>query len=305
LSAREAFNGSHGRPIRAAWLSRYDPVLTATFCDATSALREMDLLVVQQLFLTETARLAHVVLPLVAFGEEQISFTSTDRRIQLARQVIAPPPGPMPGWQQLTRMACELGADWNYASAADVMDEIAEVVPFYSGASHDNLGREYGRQWPCTKDRPLGTGTLFAESLEHRPFRFLPVPLPPGATEASPEFPLALVFGFSLYYWHQNVLVKHSETLRREYNILLLDYPEGFVEINTADAAQAGVRDGQRIRISSPQGAAVTAARVTSEVRAGTVFIPFFVREVARQLLGPRGVSAEPGQPAHVRIEKA
>lgn len=306
LDAHEACDRHHPRRVRAAWLCRYDPVLTATFSDAAAALRELDLLVVQHLFLTDTAKLAHVVLPLVAFGEEQVSFTSTDRRIQLVARAIEPPPGPLPAWEQLTRMADALGVPWGYQSAAEVMDEIGALVPEYGGASHENLGREYGRQWPCTRDQPLGTRWLYAEAATSRPFRMVPVPRPSVEPFTSAEYPLALVFGYSLYYWHQNVLVKHSETLRREYRILLLDFPEGFVEINPADAARVGVKDGQRLRLASPHGAAVSAARVTSEVREGTVFVPFFVREVARELLGPLAEgNGSVDRPASVRIEKA
>jgi len=109
------------------------------------------------------------------------------------------------------------------------------------------------------------------------------------ATMSPAEFPFTLVFGFSLYYWHQNVLIQHSETLKREYRILLLDYPDGFVEINTADAQRLGLRDGERIRLRSAEGVATTAARLTPEVRSGTIFVPFFVREVQAQLLGGAG----------------
>jgi predicted molibdopterin-dependent oxidoreductase YjgC len=296
----------NGPSVRAAWLCRYDPVLTATFCDAASRLRQLDLVVVQHLFLTDTARLADVVLPLVAFGEERVTFTSTDRRIQLADQAIEPPDGPLPAWKQLTLMAQALGARWDYRSSADVMDEIAQVVPAYSGAHHENLAREYGRPWPCTKDRPLGTRFLFSDTPAAPRFRLIPIARPPLDAPLDGDYPLALVFGSSHYYWHQNILVKHSETLRREYRILLLDYPEGFVEINPADASRLQVRDGRRIRVASPQGSAVTVARVTNEVREGTVFVPFFVREVARELLGPLADGAgSVDRPACVRIEPA
>jgi predicted molibdopterin-dependent oxidoreductase YjgC len=170
------------------------------------------------------------------------------------------------------------------------MDEIGKAVPFYSGASHENLTRDYGRQWPCTKDRSFGTGYFtrfaFCDEAPERKLKFVPVTRAPIAAEADKEFPLTLVFGHSLYYWHQNILIKHSETLKREYRILLLDYPEGFVEINTDDARQLEVRDGQRIRLRASTGSAVSTARVTHEVRSGTIYVPYFVREVERQILG-------------------
>ena len=277
--------------MRAVWLCRYDPVSTAFLSDAAEVLQQCDLVVVQHLFLTETAKYAHVVLPTTAYGEERVTFTSTERRIQLAEQVIDPPPGVAPAWQQLVRLARAMGADWHYESAAEVMDEIARLVPFYSGVSYDNLARDYGRQWPCTKDRPLGTQVLFAGDAEPR-FKFVPISRHPRAPITDKDHPLTLVFGHSLYYWTQNVLMRHSETLKREYRILLLDYPDGFVEINQEDAKRLGIRDGEKIRLRAASGSAITAARITPEVRSGTLFVPFFVRQVQQQIRGSNGIGS-------------
>ena len=301
LGAGALFASGRRAPLKALWLGRYDPVSTAFFGDAAEALRRCELVVAQHLFLTDSAGLADVVLPTTAFGEERVTFTSTERRIQIAERVIDPPEGPMPAWEQLVRLARALGAGWNYQSAADVMREIGEVVPFYSGASHDNLARDYGRQWPCTADRPLGTSFLFAEAGTDRPFRFVPVIRPPK-TDGNPDgFPLTLVFGHSLYYWHQNVLIRHSETLKREYRLLLLDYPDGFVEINSDDAKRLGIRDGAKIRLTTAGGSLSSTARVTPEVRGGTAFVPYFVRQLKRELVGANG---EGGSLVPVRVEK-
>jgi len=302
--AKAVLSGPHADKTRALWLCRFDPISTAFFGDAAQRLGELDLVVVQHLFMTGTAQQAHVVLPVTAFGEERVSFTSTERRIQIAERVIDPPSGPLPAWQQLTLLAQRMGASWGYRSAGEVMAEIGEAVPFYSGASHENLAREYGRQWPCTKDKPLGSRFLFDDGIPPgRPFRFAPIPRPHPPPQ-EPAYPFRLVFGHSLYYWHQNILVKHSETLKREYRILLLDYPEGFVELNTEDARQLGVRDGQKIRLRASTGSAVSTARVTDEVRSGTICVPYFVREVERQILG----AGENGQllvPVQVEREAA
>ena len=305
-SARKVWENRNNGKVRGVWLCRYDPVTTASFCDVPAVLKEMDLVVVQHLFTTASAQYAHVILPLVAFGEEQITFTSTERRIQLAEKVIEPPEGPMPAWQQFIRVARALGANWDYSSAAEVMDEIGQVVPFYSGASYDNLARDYGRQWPCTKDKPLGTRFLFEEGIQGKPFKFVPVSRPNIPRYAPEEFPMAMIFGHALYYWHQNVLVQHSETLKRELRVLLLDYPEGFVEINDDDARGFGIRDGDKIRVRGSSGTAVTTARVTREVRSGTIFVPFFVHAVEKQLLGAvLPDMGNLGKPVFVKVEKA
>lgn len=284
LDARAMLSAVGSERLKALWLCRCDPVSTAFFGDPGTALQGMELVVVQHLFMTGTCRHAHVILPTMAFGEERVTFTSAERRVQLAERAVDAQTGPVATWEQLARLARKLGAQWHYRNSAEVMDEIARVVPFYGGIHYSNLESDFGRQWPCTKDHPLGTPRLFTNG--NHGLRFAPVPkatvLPPPA-----NFPLVLIFGQSLYYWNQSVLVQHSETLRREHRILLLDYPNGFVEINPDDAKALGLRDGIKVRILAPDGAlASSVARVTDEVRKGTVCVPYFVRDVERQILG-------------------
>ena len=289
LSSRAILANRGQGKVKAVWLDRSDPVNTSLLGDVASQLQRLDLVVVQHLFMTDTAQCAHVVLPTTAYSEEEVSFTSTDRRIQLAARALDPVPGLTPAWEQIVRMAQLMGADWRYRSAREVMEEIGEVVPFYSGASYENLAREYGRQWPCTKDHPLGTQFLFKNNGGDRPFKFVAVPKPAQPEPQPEEFPLTLVLGSSLFYWNQNVLVRHSETLKREYRILALDYPDGFVELNTDDAQQLDIRDGQKIRLHAAAAFAVATARVTPEVRSGTIFVPYFMNEVEKQILGAHG----------------
>jgi predicted molibdopterin-dependent oxidoreductase YjgC len=311
VPARPGLNGhamldaaAEGR-LKALWLGRHTPGVTATLRDANEALSKLELVVQQHLFLTETSRHAHVVLPVVAFGEERVTFTSTERRIQIAEKVAEPPEGTLPAWEQIARFAVRMGARWSCASSAEVMDEIGRANPHYEGASYDNLARDYGRQWPCTHDRPLGTPLLFADG-ESRAFRFSLPERPEGTPDLPKDYPLILLFGYSLYYWNKNVLVQHSETLKREYQILLLDYPEGFVEINPQDATSLGLRDGAPLRIVSPVGSVSSFARVTEEIRPGVVCVPFFLSDFVRRLRGPSGEA--PGfrtPPTCVRVEKA
>lgn len=301
LSAAAVFSAPGPTPIRALWLTRYDPVGTATAPGTARALEACELVVVQHVFRTETARHAHLILPTTAFGEEEVTFTSTERRVQLAAQAVAPPPGVAPAWMQLAQVANALGARWSYPTAARVMDEIAELVPFYSGLSHAALSRDHGRQWPCTPERPGGTRTLHEACGREGPFLLTPPPARPAGPPDDRDYPLTLVFGHSDHYWNQNVLVQHSETLRREHRFLLLDHPDGFVELNPEDARGLGVREGERVRVVSAEGAAVTDARITPEVRRGAVFAPFFASQV--QTLVHR---SDPEAPAllPVRIEK-
>jgi len=277
--------------IKAVWLCRYDPVSSAFYGNAAAALDECELVVAQHIFMTESASHAHVILPTTAYGEERVTFTNTERRIQIAEKVVEATSGVTPAWQQLAAVANALGAKWNYASSACVMDEIGKAVPFYSGASHDNLSRDFGRQWPCTKDRPFGTGHFtrfaFCDEAPERNFKFVPITRQPQAA-ADSSYPFTLVFGHALYYWHQNVLIRHSETLKREYHMLLLDYPDGFVELNPDDAKALSIRDGEKIKLRAASGAVKIAARVTPEVRSGTVYVPHYVGQVQQQIFASK-----------------
>jgi len=301
LSAREVLGGLGNGAIRALWLCRYDPASTAFFGDAAWALEQCELVVVQHLFMTETAKYADVVLPTTAFGEETVTFTSTDRRIQVAEKVIDGPGETEPAWRHIVRVAQAMGANWSNETPESVMDEIGRAVPFYEAASYDNLRRDYGVPWPCTRQRPVGTPRLFDDESDQGKFRLLPVARPALRPHAD-QFPITLVFGNSHYYWHQNVLIRHSETLKREHRILLLDYPEGFVEINEEDARRLSVRDGETIRLCARAGCVNVAARVTSEVRPGAAYVPFFVKSVQQEIHGNHEMASPY---VDVRIEKA
>jgi predicted molibdopterin-dependent oxidoreductase YjgC len=297
--------GTRGN-LKAIWLDRHNPVVSATQCDASVALQKMEFVVLQNLFMTPTAQYAHVILPTAAYGEETVTFTSLERRIQLAQKAVEPPSGLTSAWCQVVEIAGRLGVEWRYDTSSDVMNEIGRIVPFYEGANYENLAQHYGRQWPCTHDRPLGTPYLFADQSGVRQFSFVPINQLPPATRTTAEFPFVLMFGRSLYYWHQNTMVQHSETLKREYGILLLDYPEGFVDINPEDAEALKIRDGMKIRLISGVGSATTYARVTNEIRQGTIYVPFFLQDIAKQILGPAGTEYRAGsRTIYVKVEKA
>lgn len=198
-------------------------------------------------------------------------------------------------------MAQRMGAKWSYATASEVLQEIALAIPEYSAVTPENISREYGRQWPCTTDNPLGTSILHTQPGQS--FNFALVHPPMDKDIALAEYPFTLSFGHSLYYWHQNTLVRHSETLKREYGILLLDYPDGFVEINDTDAKNLGIRDAQAIKLISSDGMVSSFARVTNEVRHGTVYVPFFLQDMLKSL--SKETSTKRGTHVHVRIEKA
>jgi predicted molibdopterin-dependent oxidoreductase YjgC len=292
--------------LKALWLDRHNPVVSTTYCDASMALQKMEFVVLQNLFMTPTGQYAHIILPTVAYGEETVTFTSLERRIQLAQKAVEPPTGLTSAWCQVMEVANHLGSKWQYKTSSNVMEEIGRVIPFYEGASYENLASHYGRQWPCTYERPLGTPYLFIDQKEKRMFSFAPIRQLSPVSRSTTAFPFVLVFGLSLYYWHQNTMVQHSETLKREYGILLLDYPNGFAEINPEDAGALKIRDGMKIRLISDTGSATTYARVTDEIRAGTIYVPYYMEDVARQIFRSARTEYRAGsRTVYVRVEKA
>lgn len=301
LDAAEMF--AQPTKLKAIWLDRHNPVVSAAYRDAGEVLKSMEFVVLQNLFMTKTAGIAHVILPVAAYCEEDVTFTSTERRIQRAVKVIDPPAGLSSAWQQAMAVANRLGASWTYANSGDVLDEIASIIPEYGAVSAENLTRDYGRQWPCTHEHPTGTSMLFAGTSPSKKFFFANLRFAVPSEIVDKEYPFVLSFGHSLYYWHQNTLIRHSGTLKREYGILLLDYPDGFVEINSEDAKELNIRDGQKIKLVSPDGAAQTCARITGEVRRRTVFVPYFLQDVMKSINGDRAERLTKNM--HVKIEKA
>jgi len=188
------------------------------------------------------------------------------------------------------------------------MQEIAALTPIYGGISYERLESGWGLQWPCyTSDHP-GTPFLYGEGFPRgkaylAPVDYLPPDEPPNA-----EYPFTMAVGRSYFYWNTSAMTKASATLKREYSAILLDYPKGFAEINPEDARQLGIRDGNPIRITSPRGQMQIQAMVTEAVAPKMVFVPFYLREQASQLLTVSTLDTEARMPAFkvcgVKVER-
>ncbi len=250
------------------------------------ALRNLDFLVVQDIFFNETAQLAHVILPAAASLEKDGTMTNTERRVQLLRPVVRAPGEARPDWSILAevgtridrRRALEREVEfWEFASTADVMDEIATVTPIYRGVRHHRL-RQAGLTWPVPDARHPGTPTLHVGTFSRGKGQMLPVTAQMPAEQPDAEYPLILSTGRTLYHYHSGTMTRRSEGLAwRE--------PRSYAEINEADAARLGARDGGPIVIVSRRGQVRTQARVGKRVPAGTVFLSFHWREAPANLL--------------------
>lgn len=278
LTVTEAMNAILDGRIKALYIMGENPMLSdPNLRHAEEALRELEFLVVQDIFLNETAELADVVLPAASFAEKSGTFTNTERRVQLVRPVLEPPGEARPDWQIILEVAKRLGADWDYDGPAEIFAEMATLTPQYAGMSHKRL-EQGGLQWPCpTADHP-GTRILHTERFTRGKGLFCPVDYRPPAEETDEDYPYILSTGRMLFHWHGGTLSRRSAGLDTIA-------PEAEVEISPADAAVLGIERGDLVRVTSRRGQVVAAAKVTRRSPPGTVFMTFHFAEAAANLL--------------------
>jgi formate dehydrogenase alpha subunit len=250
----------------------------ANLAHAQHAMRNLKFLVVQDIFLQETAQAAHVVLPAASFAEKEGTFTNSERRVQRVRAAIAPVGQSRPDWEITSeiarRVSRRLGLDesqFAYSSPAEIFDEMARLTPIVAGISHARLDREGGIQWPCLTPDDPGTPNLYTENFP-RPnglARLTPVRQGPAAMELpDDDFPIVLNTGRVLYHWHGGTMTTRVDGL-----VDLVPVVEA--TINPADADTYGVRHGAPVQVTSRRGSIVCRARVNSEVGRGELFMPF------------------------------
>lgn len=286
LTVVEIMHAAEAGEVRAMYIMGENPMLSdPNIGHVEKALRNLDFLVAQDIFLSETAQLAHVVLPAASSMEKDGSFTNTERRVQLLEPVLPAPGEARPDWQIICdigqRLEAKLGRDgrvkWNFASQAEVMAETASVTPIYGGMLHHRLAGE-GLTWPCpTEDHP-GTPVLHVSEFSRGLGKFHAVQAQLPAEQADEEFPFILTTGRILYHWHTGTMTRRSEHLDwRE--------PRGFVEVNEHDAEALEIKDGGPVVVKSRRGEIRAQARVGDRVGQGVVFVPFHFKEAPANLL--------------------
>jgi formate dehydrogenase alpha subunit len=247
-------------------------------------LRTLEFLVVQDIFLSETAELADVVLPAASFAEKDGTFTNTERRVQLVRPAVAPPGQARPDWKIVCDISTAMGYKMSYPNAAAIMEEIASLVPSYAGIRHERLGNG-GLQWPCPDTEHPGTRFLYAESFPTPSGRgnFAVVEQDETADEvADDKYPLTLNTGRLLEHYHTGTMTRRSKGLDAMK-------PEGEVEVHPEDARRYGLTDGCRARIVTKRGAVDVKVWVTERTLEGAIFYPFHFGEApANRLVGTR-----------------
>jgi len=303
LPITEIVDAAYRGKIKAIYLIGENPLLSEPdITHAEEALGKLEFLVVQDIFLSETAKLADVVLPGVSFAEKDGTFTNTERRVQRVRKAVEPVGDSQPDWQITCQVGRKMGSKgFDFKNSPQIMDEIASLTPSYGGISYKRL-EDNGLQWPCpTPDHP-GTPILHTQQFPRGKGQFIPLEYKPPAELPDKQYPLVLTTGRSLYHFHTGTMTRKVEGL----NILK---KEGEVEINPADASKLGIADGDKAKIASRRGEIVAKARVTEASPPGVVFMTFHFAESPANLLTNPALDPVAKIPEYkvcaVRVEKA
>ena len=283
LTLVEMMNAAHAGDLKVLYIHGEDPVLSdADIKHTKEAIANLEMLIVQELFMTDTAAEADVVLPAAGWGEQEGTFTSGERRVQWLRKAQEPPKGTMLDWKIMEEIAVRMGRPrelFHYENAAEIWEEIRELAPSYYGITHERLLKPEGVHWPCLdpedpceplmhKDKfahPDGLGVF--QALEHR-----------GPVEVvDDKYPLLLTTTRILFHYHA-AMTRRCETLDKEV-------PTGFIEINTEDAAERGILNNEIVKAYSRRGEIEIPARVTDDIKKGIVNIPMHFTECAANML--------------------
>ena len=265
--------------VRAMYITGENPLLSEPDLNRADELfRKLDFLVVQDIFMHETALLADVVLPATTFAEKDGTFTNSERRVQRVRQAVVPVGNSRPDWDivcDLARRMCDrLDLTWAgqfaFQHPGEIFDEMAGLTPILAGISYERLDTAGGLQWPCPTPAHPGTSYLYGDSFPRGDrARFIGYDQGPTAEETPSErFPLLLNTGRVLYHWH-------GGTITRRVGNLLARVPDLEVSINPADGERFGLRDGEPVRVRSRRGHLTGVTRFTYRMRVGEIFIPF------------------------------
>lgn len=242
-------------------------------------LNKVEFLVLQDIFLNETARFADVIFPAAAFAEKDGTFTNSERRVQLVRKGVEPPGQARADWEIIVHLANAAGADWRFSSPAEVYDELARDADKFSGISHARLDREGGGlQWPCTDEAHPGTPFLHEGRVLRGKGLLQPVDYRPSEELADDEYPLVMSTGRTLYHYN-------AATQTRREPGLVAKQPEPWVEIHPRDARRRGIADGDLVEVRTRRGAITVRALLSKQVKRGCIWVPFHFHEARANLL--------------------
>jgi formate dehydrogenase alpha subunit len=280
LTITEMLHAAQEGKVRALYVMGENPMVSDPDLNhVRHCLEQTEFLVVQDIFLTETAQLAHVVLPGASYAEKDGTFSNTERRVQRVRQAIKPVGGAREDWVIICDLAKKMGASgFDFPSAQSVMEEINQLTPSYGGITYERLEALGSLQWPCpTVDHP-GTPYLHKGKFSRGLGKFFPIEFKEPNELPNDEYPFTLTTGRLMFHFHTGSMTRRSKKLDSEVR-------EAYVEINVKDAGQIGLNGNKRVRVTSRRGQIELGVRVTDDIKRGIVFIPFHFAEAAANML--------------------
>lgn len=281
MTSRQMFDAVEVGALKAMYLIGENPVVShANSTHAVHCLEKIPFLVVQDIFLTETAKLADVVLPAACFAEKNGTFSNTERRVQRVRKAVTPPQGARDDAQIVCDIAAKMGAKLapeGGKNPAAIFEEMASVTPSYAGINYKRI-EESGIQWPCPDAESKGTEILHVGKFVRGKGKFHPVHYVAPAEVVDERYPLILTTGRVLYQYH-------TGTMTRKAIGLAAVVPSAYIEMSSKDAAQYGVGNGDMVKVSSRRGSINVAVQLSEKAVDGTVFIPFHFAEAAANVL--------------------
>jgi formate dehydrogenase major subunit len=281
LTVVEIMTAVRAGSIRGMYIMGENPAMSdPDVHHAREALAALEHLVVQEIFLTETAFHADVILPASAFPEKTGTFVSTDRRVQLGRQALDPPGDARQDWWVLHELARRLGLDWNYTHPRDVYDELRDCMPPLRGITWERLEREGAVTYPCDAEGEPGREVLFAAGFPTASGRgkLVPASLLPPDEVPDETYPMVLTTGRLLEHWHTGAMTRRASVLDRIE-------PEAVAHVAPSVLETLGILPGQRVRVTTRRNVIELTARADRDVSPGMVFIPFCYAEAAANLL--------------------
>ncbi|MGC9435180.1 MAG: formate dehydrogenase subunit alpha [Methanomicrobiales archaeon] len=269
--------------LKAMYIMGENPMLSdPDLTHVKEGLENLEFLVVQDIFLTETAELADVVLPATCYAEKDGTQTSTERRVQRWRKALDAPGEARPDWQIICEIAARMGYEkqFTYEAPEDIFNEIAEVTPQYHGMNYERLERPEALHWPCPDTDHPGTPILHVAKFATPDGLgiFSPIEWKPPAEVPDDEYPFILTTGRCIWHWHTGTMTRRSTDLDQEV-------PTGWIEINPEDAQELGVKNGEMVRAKTRRGEVRVPAKVTPDIQKGSMFMPFHFKECPANML--------------------
>ncbi len=302
LTVTEIFKKAREGQVKGLYIIGENPVISDPDSNhVREALENLEFLAVNELFLSDTAQYADVILPAASFAEKEGTFTNTERRVERIRKAIEPVGEARADWEIICEIATRCGyKGMSYSHPSEIMDEIARLTPIYGGISYERL-EPFGLQWPCpSKDHP-GTMYLHKGKFTKGKGSFMPCVYVAPDELPDEEYSFALSTGRVYWHYHTGTMTRRTSTLDREV-------PAAYIEMNPQDAERLKVQNGERVRVSSRRGEIEIPIKVTEKVKEDSVFIPFHFREAAANVLTNPAVDPVAKIPEYkicaVKIEK-